>query len=46
MDLTESQVQEKNFQLTPNSKQWQQGIQEEIPDYLQNKAGLEVLHTA
>lgn len=37
---------ENNFQLTPNSKQWQQGIQEEIPDYLQNKTDLEVLHTA
>lgn len=37
MDLTESQVQEKNFQLTLNSKQWQQGIQEEIADYLQKQ---------
>lgn len=37
---------ENNFQLTENSKQWQQGIQEEIPDYLQNKAGLKVLHRA
>lgn len=35
-----------NFQLTPNSKQWQQGIQEEIPDYLQNNSGPRVLRSA